>query len=108
MRMQRNAILRVLPVVFFYSIVGIFGVTLAALFLVLPATFIATLAGLALLGTIGSSLANALTKPNGRETALITFFGNSRKCYTTWSRRGILGTCCWFSGPFSDEWSIFQ
>ncbi|MDF2648598.1 MAG: benzoate transporter [Paenibacillus sp.] len=57
----------------FYIIVGIFGVTLAALFLILPATFIATLAGLALLGTIGGSLANALTDPKGRETALITF-----------------------------------
>ncbi|WP_354471192.1 benzoate/H(+) symporter BenE family transporter [Lysinibacillus parviboronicapiens] len=61
----------------FYSIVGIFGVTLAALFLILHATFIATLAGLALLGTIGSSLANALTKPNGRETALITFLATA-------------------------------
>ncbi|EON70229.1 benzoate/H(+) symporter BenE family transporter [Lysinibacillus sphaericus] len=61
----------------FYIIVGIFGVTLAALFLILPATFIATLAGLALLGTIGSSLANALTNPNGRETALITFLATA-------------------------------
>lgn len=61
----------------FYIIVGIFGVTLAALFLILPATFIATLAGLALLGTIGSSLANALTNPIGRETALITFLATA-------------------------------
>lgn len=61
----------------FYMIVGIFGVTLAALFLILPATFIATLAGLALLGTIGSSLANALTNPHGRETALITFLATA-------------------------------
>ncbi|OEC01420.1 benzoate transporter [Lysinibacillus sphaericus] len=61
----------------FYIIVGIFGVTLAALFLILPATFIATLAGLALLGTIGSSLANALTNPNGREIALITFLATA-------------------------------
>ncbi|QSB09581.1 benzoate/H(+) symporter BenE family transporter [Lysinibacillus fusiformis] len=61
----------------FYIIVGIFGVTLAALFLILPATFIATLAGLALLGTIGSSLANALTNPVGRETALITFLATA-------------------------------
>ncbi|MFD2132291.1 benzoate/H(+) symporter BenE family transporter [Pseudogracilibacillus auburnensis] len=61
----------------FYIIVGIFGVTLATLFLILPATFIATLAGLALLGTIGSSLANALTNPNGRETALITFLATA-------------------------------
>lgn len=61
----------------FYITVGIFGVTLAALFLILPATFIATLAGLALLGTIGSSLANALTNPNGREIALITFLATA-------------------------------
>lgn len=61
----------------FYIIVGIFGVTLAALFLILPAAFIATLAGLALLGTIGGSLANALADPNGRETALITFLATA-------------------------------
>ncbi|PYE47963.1 benzoate/H(+) symporter BenE family transporter [Paenibacillus barcinonensis] len=61
----------------FYIIVGIFGVTLAALFLVLPAAFIATLAGLALLGTIGGSLANALADPKGRETALITFLATA-------------------------------
>ncbi|MHA7963371.1 benzoate/H(+) symporter BenE family transporter [Paenibacillus sp. CAU 1782] len=61
----------------FYIIVGIFGVTLAALFLVLPATFIATLAGLALIGTIGGSLANALMEPKGRETALITFLATA-------------------------------
>lgn len=61
----------------FYITVGIFGVTLAALFLILPASFIATLAGLALLGTIGGSLANALADPNGRETALITFLATA-------------------------------
>ncbi|KPV55400.1 benzoate transporter, partial [Paenibacillus sp. A3] len=61
----------------FYMVVGIFGVTLASLFLILPTTFIATLAGLALLGTIGGSLANALTEPKGRETALITFLATA-------------------------------
>ncbi|WP_036696356.1 benzoate/H(+) symporter BenE family transporter [Paenibacillus taiwanensis] len=61
----------------FYIIVGVFGVTLASLFLILPATFIATLAGLALLGTIGGSLANALADPKGRETALITFLATA-------------------------------
>ena len=61
----------------FYIVIGVFGVTLAALFLILPATFIATLAGLALLGTIGGSLANALTDPKGRETALITFLATA-------------------------------
>ncbi|WP_277591929.1 benzoate/H(+) symporter BenE family transporter [Pseudomonas chlororaphis] len=61
----------------FYLLVGIFGSTLAALFVVLPATFITTLAGLALLGAIGGSLATALVEPNGRETALITFLATA-------------------------------
>jgi len=61
----------------FYLLVGIFGSTLAALFVVLPATFITTLAGLALLGAIGGSLATALIEPNGRETALITFLATA-------------------------------
>jgi benzoate membrane transport protein len=61
----------------FYLLVGIFGSTLAALFVVLPAAFITTLAGLALLGAIGGSLATALVEPNGRETALITFLATA-------------------------------
>ncbi|MBP1995123.1 benzoate/H(+) symporter BenE family transporter [Paenibacillus eucommiae] len=61
----------------FYIVVGVFGVTLAALFLVLPSTFIATLAGLALLGAIGGSLSNAMADPKGRETALITFLATA-------------------------------
>ncbi|WP_397433077.1 benzoate/H(+) symporter BenE family transporter [Pseudomonas chlororaphis] len=61
----------------FYLLVGIFGSTLAALFVVLPATFITTLAGLALLGAIGGSLAAALVEPSGRETALITFLATA-------------------------------
>lgn len=57
----------------FYILVGVFGVTLAAVFMALPAAFITTLAGLALLGTIGGSLANAMADPRSREAALITF-----------------------------------
>lgn len=56
-----------------YILVGVFGVTLAAVFMALPATFIATLAGLALLGTIGASLAGALADATTREASLITF-----------------------------------
>jgi benzoate membrane transport protein len=56
-----------------YMLVGVFGVTLAAVFLAFPATFITTLAGLALLGTIGGSLAAATADPTSREAALITF-----------------------------------
>jgi len=57
----------------FYILVGIFGVTLAALFMAFPATFITTLAGLALLGTIGGSLAGAMADARTREASLITF-----------------------------------
>lgn len=57
----------------FYIVVGIFGVTLAALFMVFPTTFISTLAGLALLGTIGGSLASAMADAQTREASLITF-----------------------------------
>ena len=57
----------------FYILVGVFGVTLAALFMAFPATFITTLAGLALLGTLGGSLASAMADAQSREAALITF-----------------------------------
>lgn len=57
----------------FYVLVGIFGVTLAAVFMALPAHFITTLAGLALLGTIGGSLASAMAEIKSREASLITF-----------------------------------
>ena len=57
----------------FYILVGVFGVTLAAVFMAFPATFITTLAGLALLGTIGGSLASAMVDAKSREASLITF-----------------------------------
>lgn len=61
----------------FYVLVGVFGVTLAAVFMAFPSTFITTLAGLALLGTIGGSLAGALADPKIREAALITFLASA-------------------------------
>ena len=60
-----------------YILVGVFGVALAAVFMAFPATFITTLAGLALLGTIGGSLAGALADPASREAALITFLASA-------------------------------
>ncbi|WP_061953009.1 benzoate/H(+) symporter BenE family transporter [Cupriavidus pauculus] len=57
----------------FYILVGVFGVTLTAVFMAFPATFITTLAGLALLGTIGGSLAGAMADAKTREASLITF-----------------------------------
>ncbi|EYR77851.1 benzoate/H(+) symporter BenE family transporter [Shinella sp. 838] len=61
----------------FYVLVGVFGVTLAAVFMAFPATFITTLAGLALLGTIGGSLAGAMADPSSREASLITFLASA-------------------------------
>ncbi len=61
----------------FYLLVGVFGVTLAAVFMAFPASFITTLAGLALLGTIGGSLAGAMADVKSREAALITFLASA-------------------------------
>ena len=57
----------------FYTIVGLFGATVGALFAAFPKEFILAIAGLALIGTIGNGLASALQKEADREPALITF-----------------------------------
>lgn len=57
----------------FYLVTGIFGTTVAGLFTAFPAELVLALAGLALLGTIGNSLAGALAHEGEREAALITF-----------------------------------
>ncbi|HEX3874543.1 MAG TPA: benzoate/H(+) symporter BenE family transporter [Solirubrobacteraceae bacterium] len=56
-----------------YLLIGVFGATVAALFAAFPAALVAGVAGLALLPTIASSLAGALTDVSTREPALITF-----------------------------------
>lgn len=57
----------------FYLLTGCFGATVAALFTAFPATLVTCVAGLALLGTIGSSLHTALQHDDAREAALLTF-----------------------------------
>lgn len=57
----------------FYILVGLFGATVAALFAAFPKALIVAIAGLALLGTIGSSLAAAMREERDREAALVTF-----------------------------------
>jgi len=57
----------------FYLIVGLFGATVAALFAAFPKELIMAVAGIALFGTIGNSLAAALREEQDREPALITF-----------------------------------
>lgn len=56
----------------FNIIAGIFGATVIALFAMFPHALVAALAGLALLGTIGLSLNNAVESIEFREPALIT------------------------------------
>jgi benzoate membrane transport protein len=57
----------------FYMLVGVFGATVAALFAAFPKELIAAIAGIALLGTLGNSLAAALREESEREPALVTF-----------------------------------
>ncbi len=57
----------------FYVLVGVFGATVAGLFAAFPKELIMAIAGIALLGTIGNSLAAALREETQREPALITF-----------------------------------
>lgn len=57
----------------FYLMTGIFGATVVGLFTAFPSELVAAIAGLALLGTIGNSLAGALDDEKGREAALVTF-----------------------------------
>ena len=56
-----------------YVVIGLFGGAVAGLLLAFPKAFVAAIAGLALLGTIGSALATALKDEGSREPALLTF-----------------------------------
>ena len=58
---------------FFYVLIGLFGATVGALFAAFPHELVAAIAGLALIGTIGNSLAAALSNDRDREPALVTF-----------------------------------
>ncbi|MBO9882917.1 benzoate/H(+) symporter BenE family transporter [Xanthomonas sp. D-109] len=57
----------------FYVLIGVFGATVAALFAAFPRELVMAIAGIALFGTIGNSLASALREENEREPALIAF-----------------------------------
>lgn len=56
-----------------YLMTGVFGATVAALFVAFPKALVLAIAGIALLGTITSSVQQAITSPDWREPALITF-----------------------------------
>ena len=57
---------------FFWLLIAAFGTTVVAIFMAFPKAFVATIAGLALFNTIGSSLSAALYHENDREAAIIT------------------------------------
>ena len=57
----------------FNIIAGIGAVTVVSLFAAFPQALVAALAGLALLGTIGSSLLTATSQTSYRDSAIITF-----------------------------------
>jgi benzoate membrane transport protein len=56
-----------------YVVIGIFGAAITGALTAFPKELIAAIAGLALLGTIGSAMATALRDELHREAALITF-----------------------------------
>jgi benzoate membrane transport protein len=57
----------------FYCLIGTFGAVVGGLFAAFPRPLIVTLAGLALLSTIGNGLATAMKDENHREAAIVTF-----------------------------------
>ena len=56
-----------------YMLVGCFGAAVAEVLAALPTSLVMAIAGLALLGSIGSGLTTAFAHPEHREAALITF-----------------------------------
>jgi benzoate membrane transport protein len=56
-----------------YLLLGLFAATIGALFAAFPRELVLTVAGLALLGTIGNGLAAAMKDESQREPALVTF-----------------------------------
>ncbi|MGL5001858.1 MAG: benzoate/H(+) symporter BenE family transporter, partial [Casimicrobium sp.] len=57
----------------FYCVIGLFGAVVGTLFAAFPKELIVTLAGLALVMTIGNGLVGALKEEKDREAAMITF-----------------------------------
>ena len=56
-----------------HIVFGFLGATVIGLFAIFPKVVVATVAGLALSGTIANSLGNALEKPEGRDAAILAF-----------------------------------
>lgn len=74
----------------FYLVGGCFAGTIILFFAALPKELIAVLAGLALLGAIGGSLAGAMNEADHREASIITFLATASGM-TFWG----LGSAFW-------------
>ncbi len=57
----------------FYIVIALFGAAVVAVFAAFPRELVMAIAGLALIGTIGNALTQALHDERSREAALITF-----------------------------------
>ncbi len=75
---------------FFYLLAGIFGGSISGLMAALPLSWIQTLAGLALLGTIGGSLHQALHNEAERDAAIVTFLLTA-----SWATLAGIGSAFW-------------
>src|SRR3546814_19877691 len=62
----------------FYLLAGVFGATVVSFFAAFPNELIAALAGLAFLGTLGSSLARGVSDESARGSAFVNFHSPSR------------------------------
>lgn len=57
----------------FYILIGLFGLVVVTIFQSFPKPLIYSIAGLALLGALSTSMAKSFENPNNREAAILTF-----------------------------------
>ncbi|GAA3895016.1 hypothetical protein GCM10023084_54720 [Streptomyces lacrimifluminis] len=69
---------------------GVCGATLVGLFTTLPTDLVAVVAGVALLGTFSTSLAQTLADEPGRDAAVVTFLATA-----SGTTLGGIGSACW-------------
>ncbi|MFH8437596.1 benzoate/H(+) symporter BenE family transporter [Streptomyces sp. NPDC018007] len=74
----------------FYLLAGVGGAALVGLFAALPPHLIAVIAGVALLATFSSSLAQAVADEPGRDAAVVTFLTTASGVTL-----GGIGSACW-------------
>ncbi|WP_050513566.1 benzoate/H(+) symporter BenE family transporter [Streptomyces griseus] len=74
----------------FYLLAGVCGAALVGLFTALPSELIAVVAGVALLATFSTSLAQAVADEQGRDAAVVTFLTTASGVTL-----GGVGSACW-------------